>query len=61
MAHTNRTANYDLPQFAPTDKPSWLGDVNELAEKTDAQLARLEGLINNLQTQVNNKADKVTP
>lgn len=61
MSATNRTANYDFPQFLPTDKPSFLGDVNELAEKADAQIARLEGLINSLQTQVNNKQDKVTP
>ena len=61
MGHTKSTPNYNLPQFASTDKPTWTGDVSEISEKVDAQLARLEGLINSLQTQVNNKADKVTP
>lgn len=28
MAHTNSTANYNLPQFVPTDKPAWLTDIN---------------------------------
>lgn len=28
MAHTNSTANYNLPQFIPTDKPAWLTDIN---------------------------------
>lgn len=28
MAHSSSTTNYNLPQFAPTDKPGWLTDVN---------------------------------
>lgn len=28
MASTNRTDNYNLPQFIGSDKPTWLGDVN---------------------------------
>ena len=28
MSHTNKTPNYDLPQFIGTDKASWLGDLN---------------------------------
>lgn len=28
MASTNKTPNYDLPQFIASDKPTWLGDVN---------------------------------
>ena len=28
MANTNKTPNYDLPQFIASDKPTWLGDVN---------------------------------
>ena len=28
MSHTNQTANYELPQFLGTDKPSWLNDIN---------------------------------
>ena len=29
FASTNKTTNYELPQFVGTDKPSWLGDFNE--------------------------------
>lgn len=28
MAHSNSTTNYHLPQFATTDKPAWLTDIN---------------------------------
>ena len=28
MSHTNKTPNYELPQFIGTDKASWLGDLN---------------------------------
>lgn len=28
MSSTNKTINYQLPQFIGTDKPTWLGDVN---------------------------------
>jgi len=58
MGHTNQTANKQLPQFVDADKPTWLGDVNEGFLKTDAEFGRLQGLISDLQTQVNNKVDK---
>ena len=29
MGATNRTANYDLPQWIGTDKPTFLGDLND--------------------------------
>lgn len=28
MSSTNKTTNYELPQFISTDKPTWLGDFN---------------------------------
>lgn len=59
MAHSRLTANKQLPQFDPTDKPTWLGDINEAMSKIDAEFGRLQGVINDLQTQLNNKADKV--
>lgn len=36
FASTNKTANYDLPQFVGTDKPTWLGDINEAMFDIDA-------------------------
>ena len=38
MASTNKTENYDLSQFAGTDRPTWLGDYNSDMAKIDAQL-----------------------
>lgn len=36
FASTNKTANYNLPQFVGTDKPTWLGDFNEAMFDIDA-------------------------
>lgn len=58
MGHTNQTVNKQLPQFVDSDKPTWLGDVNEGFRKIDAEFGRLQGIIDNLQTQINNKVDK---
>ena len=38
MSHTNTTANYNLPQFIGTDKPSWLTDVNGAMTNIDTQM-----------------------
>lgn len=39
MGHTNETVNYQLPQFIGTDKPSWLGDVNNAFLAIDTAIA----------------------
>ena len=39
MSHTNETANYELPQFVGSDKPTWLGDVNGAMLKIDNAIA----------------------
>ena len=36
FASTNKTANYNLPQFVGTDKPTWLGDFNQAMFDIDA-------------------------
>ena len=36
FASTNKTANYELPQFIGSDKPTWLGDFNEAMADIDA-------------------------
>lgn len=36
FASTNKTTNYELPQFIGTDKPTWLGDFNEAMSDIDA-------------------------
>lgn len=39
MSSTNKTPNYALPQFIPTDKPTWLGDVNAAMIAIDTAMA----------------------
>lgn len=38
MTATNHTENYNLSQFAGTDRPTWLGDYNGDMAKIDARL-----------------------
>lgn len=40
MTATNHTKNYNLNQFAGTDRPTWLGDYNGDMSKIDAQLKK---------------------
>ena len=40
MTATNHTKNYNLSQFAGTDRPSWLGDYNGDMTKIDSQLKK---------------------
>ena len=38
MAHTNSTQNYNLPQWIGSDKPTFLGDLNNAFTDIDAQM-----------------------
>lgn len=38
MSSTNKTPNYELPQFVANDVPSWLGDINQAMSKIDTQM-----------------------
>lgn len=40
MPASEHTANYNLSQFAGTDRPTWLGDYNGDMTKIDAQLKK---------------------
>lgn len=39
MPSTDKTPYADLPQFLPSDKPTWLGDVNNAMLKIDGKLS----------------------
>lgn len=39
FASTNKTANYELPQFIGSDKPTWLGDFNSAMLAIDTGMA----------------------
>lgn len=38
MASTNKTPNYNLPQFVANDKPTWLGDFNSAMSNIDTAM-----------------------
>ena len=40
MSHTNKTPYAELPQFEPSDKPTWLGDFNNAMTEIDAELSK---------------------
>ena len=52
FASTNKTANYDLPQFVGTDKPTWLGDFNEAMSDIDTGMHENATSIAKMQTDV---------
>ena len=52
FASTNKTANYELPQFVGTDKPTWLGDFNSAMSAIDAGMATNASDIEDLDTRV---------
>lgn len=54
FAHTNKTANYELPQFVGTDKPTWLGDFNEAMSDIDAGMHENATDIASMETDVTN-------
>lgn len=52
FASTNKTTNYELPQFIGTDKPTWLGDFNEAMSDIDAGMHENASDIASMQTDV---------
>lgn len=42
MAASQKTTNYELPVYAPTDVTSWLTDFNGAMNKIDAQMKQNE-------------------
>ena len=67
FASTNKTANYELPQFVGTDKPSWLGDVNGAMSAIDTgmhtnatTIAGVQSTIQTLSASVDSTNQSVT-
>lgn len=48
MSASNRTPNYNLPQFSSTDKPSWLGDFNAAMLAIDTVIKNQQAAIDTL-------------
>lgn len=59
MGAQNYTSTVHLPQFGPTDKPSWQGDVNQAFKAINDAIAERDGIIANLQAQINTLMTKV--
>lgn len=42
MAYTNKTTNYDLPQYVADDTPKYLSDFNEAMQKIDTAIKSVD-------------------
>lgn len=60
MASTNKTPNYDLPQFIASDKPTWLGDVNGAMLAIDTAMHDNAENATNAVAQAGNAVSQVT-
>lgn len=52
FASTNKTTNYELPQFVGSDKPTWLGDFNSAMLAIDTGMATNASDIDELESDV---------
>lgn len=52
FASTNKTANYELPQFVGSDKPTWLGDFNTAMSTIDGGMAKNKSDIESMDSRV---------
>lgn len=60
MASTNKTPNYDLPQFIGTDKPSWLGDFNSAMLAIDTAIKGAADKADTASTQAESAAESAS-
>lgn len=59
MAASSYTSTVHLPQFAASDKPTWMGDVTEAFKAINDAIATRDGTIANMQTQINTLQSQV--
>lgn len=60
MGATNHTANYDLPQWIGTDKPTFLGDLNDAFLKIDTGMKTNQCEISGATSDAGNALAKAT-
>lgn len=53
MGAVNYTSTIHLPQFGPSDKPTWQGDVTSAFKVINDSFAQRDGTIANMQSQIN--------
>lgn len=59
MGAQNYTSTVRLPQFLPSDKPTWLGDVTLAFKNINDAFAQRDGTIAAMQTQINTLQSQV--
>lgn len=52
MSHTDETTFLKLPQWVATDKPTWLGDMNQAMTDLDTQMAAFNTKVNSFDATV---------
>lgn len=60
MSSTNKTSNYELPQFVANDVPSWLGDFNQAMSKIDTQMKANDSKAQSAETNAENANSSAT-
>lgn len=60
MSSTNKTPNYELPQFVANDVPSWLGDFNQAMSKIDTQMKANDSKAESAETNAENANSSAT-
>lgn len=60
MSSTNKTPNYELPQFVANDVPSWLGDFNQAMSKIDTQMKANDSKAQSAETNAENANSSAT-
>lgn len=60
MSSTNKTPNYELPQFVANDVPSWLGDFNQAMSKIDTQMKSNNSKAQSAETNAENANSSAT-
>lgn len=60
MSATNKTANYDLPQFIGSDKPAWLTDFNGAMSAIDTGMATAQATADGADTKADTNASNIT-
>lgn len=59
MACTNKTANFNLPQWVGSDHPTWKGDLNDAFSKIDTTLKENESQNTSTRTIVTSLSEQV--
>ena len=60
MAYSNSTTNYNLPQYAPTDKPKYLSDFNNAMETIDTSIKSVSNVANGAKNSIEELNTKIT-